>query len=64
MTIEFVPPEAIKHTSNKFIKIISKSNESILNRCPQVLAVDLLNPAPQAEARKHKLKVCQTFIPP
>lgn len=25
---------------------------------PQVLAVDLLNPSPQAEARKHKLKVC------
>ena len=24
----------------------------------QVLAVDLLNPTPQAEARKHKLKVC------
>jgi hypothetical protein len=23
----------------------------------QVLAVDLLNPTPQAEARKHKLKV-------
>ena len=24
----------------------------------QVLAIDLLNPTPQAEARKHKLKVC------
>ena len=24
----------------------------------QVLAVDLLNPTPQAEVRKHKLKVC------
>lgn len=24
----------------------------------KVLAVDLLNPSPAAEARKHKLKVC------
>lgn len=29
----------------------------------QVLAVDLLNPAPQAEARKHKLKVRQIHPP-
>ena len=28
----------------------------------QVLAVDLLNPAPQAEARKHKLKVCGSLL--
>ena len=31
----------------------------------QVLAVDLLNPTPQAEARKHKLKVrlrCISFM--
>lgn len=30
----------------------------MLTCCAQVLAVDLLNPSPQAEARKHKLKVC------
>lgn len=29
----------------------------MLTHPPQVLAVDLLNPTPQAEARKHKLKV-------
>ena len=28
----------------------------------QVLAVDLLNPTPQAEARKHKLKVRLIYI--
>lgn len=28
----------------------------------QVLAVDLLNPTPQAEARKHKLKVGEDII--
>jgi hypothetical protein len=28
----------------------------------QVLAVDLLNPSPAAEARKHKLKVTPTSI--
>lgn len=27
----------------------------------KVLAVDLLNPSPAAEARKHKLKVCNNF---
>lgn len=27
-----------------------------------MLAVDLLNPSPQAEARKHKLKVCHIAI--
>ncbi|KAK4495404.1 hypothetical protein PRZ48_013735 [Zasmidium cellare] len=31
-----------------------------LTDCLQVLAVDLLNPTPQAEARKHKLK---TLVP-
>lgn len=29
----------------------------MLISCPQVLAVDLLNPSPAAEAKKHKLKV-------
>jgi hypothetical protein len=32
---------------------------NVLTSTTQVLAVDLLNPTPQAEARKHKLKVCR-----
>ena len=35
----------------------------MLTYCPQVLAVDLLNPSPQAEARKHKLKVHHPLYP-
>ena len=40
------------------MKIPRKYGQNPLTRvCAQVLAVDLLNPTPQAEARKHKLKV-------
>lgn len=39
-------------------------DDGILTRMVQVLAVDLLNPTPQAEARKHKLKVCHAIISP
>lgn len=33
------------------------SERTVLLTISQVLAIDLLNPAPQAEAKKHKLKV-------
>ena len=35
----------------------AKDEVSGLTQYNQVLAIDLLNPTPQAEARKHKLKV-------
>ncbi|PGH00445.1 40S ribosomal protein S27 [Helicocarpus griseus UAMH5409] len=40
--------------------LLSRTSLSLTGANPAVLAVDLLNPTPQAEARKHKLK---TLVP-
>ena len=39
-----------------FIDLLRWNTDGLISK--QVLAVDLLNPSPASEARKHKLKVC------
>ena len=47
-----------------FGAVMFLSGKMLMKYCTQVLAVDLLNPTPAAEARKHKLKVWYLYACP